>query len=337
MKSKKYIFLIVVVVLLVLLGGVLGFRLYYGNRSTGSSWGDIYYKYIKDSRDNNEDYQIRDGSTVEFIQVSSDMDPVMVVSYDEDKEKGTNLYYIQDGTVDNVIVLPGSEIEFLYNIEKEEYAWYSHTENDDLDSYVRVFDVIHSEDASSGDNYSFSDSVNSFNGNPVMSSDSFNSVFVAVDVTVEGVSYDKDFSDSKLRDAIASSVEHYQPNDKYVTDEVEAFVDEKVLEIGSSSSLDDGVLSSLVVGDYHLEFGTYKNGVEEFVLREDGSCQYGTIYDEVVACTYTTINSSSRDIPSGEISNYYEVVLSLTDEDVRFVVCGDNCLKDQMGTLEYQG
>ena len=128
-KKAKIIILVVIFLCLIGVGAFFGWKYYDSTRSVGSTWGDTYYYFIRDSKDKKNKNQIPDGASIKFIEVPKIEDPVMVVTHEKYKGDYSDIYYINDGKVDNAISSEPSDIEFLYNIESKEYNWYVHTED----------------------------------------------------------------------------------------------------------------------------------------------------------------------------------------------------------------
>lgn len=208
-RCLKFIFIFLGVLFLILLGSFLGWKWYQSSRLTGDSWGDVYYNFIKESRESSTDKtNISDGSMIEFIQVSDLSDPVMIVQYEESDDKYTNIYYINDDKVENVISMLSSDVALLYHIKQDEYQWYVHKEVESKDQYIAVDDIISSDTKEDSDGYLFDNS------------DDFEEEFVLVDVDVFEIQYSTDWSNSELKDAVADAVDEYQDLDDMITDDV---------------------------------------------------------------------------------------------------------------------
>lgn len=240
-KSSKKIIKIIVIILfvlaLVVVGGVLGWQWYQSSRSTGSSWGDIYYEFIKESRKEEDNKaNIPNGSTIEFIQVSDIDDPVMVVQYEEKEEDYSDLYYINKDKVENVISMPSSDVELLYHIENKDYQWYVHTTENEKEDYVPVVDAVFPDDAKDENHYTFdvdeSIRVETVDGEEI-SLPKVDSIFIKPDIEINEIEYSTELSDGKLKDAMIEGVEEYQSIKDITTDDVKEEVkkEEEKIEV----------------------------------------------------------------------------------------------------------
>ena len=237
MSRKKMIMVISIVIgviLLVCIGGFIGWQVYRMNRSTGSSWGDTYYEYIKESREkDSKKEKIPNDSVIEFVQVDDINDPVMLVEYEDSDEVYHDIYYINEDKVENVIALEPSDVMLLYHLEDKKYTWYSHSREEDSDTYTPLKDVIDSDAAKDEDSYSFKDgediTVETVDGE-VLSMPEFDSVFVDTEVKLDGVDYSEDISLGDLKEVMIDGVNDYKPNKEITTDKVKEEVEKKADE-----------------------------------------------------------------------------------------------------------
>lgn len=290
-KSKKKIFIILLFLVLIVVCSFFAWKYFDDNRSVGSTWGDSYYYFIRDSKDQKGDNPIPDGATIKFIQVPKLEEPVMVINYDKNRGEYSNIYYIKKGKVNEAISSEPSEIKFLYNIEKEEYNWYVHTENDNKEYYVPVKEVIESDGKSETSNsYVYEKdeqiTVETIDGDK-LTMDKFDSEFVDPDIEVDGVQYSDDLSNAQLQEVITDGVEQYNPNKDIVSDKVDKEVQEQVTETNEKleemDKAKEEASSVLKVGDYTLKYGTYQSeyyntdgigNCGRYTLKPDGTYTY---------------------------------------------------------------
>ena len=133
---------------LIIVGIYFGFKYLQENKTVGTEWGDTYYAYLKEaiSEDaDREDYGLQKGMKnieLQFIETEQ-KNPVMVMTYSKQDEQYVNLYKTDEsGDVDKVVYTEPADLEFLYNIENEAYAWYLHTETFYEDSYKSLNSVL---------------------------------------------------------------------------------------------------------------------------------------------------------------------------------------------------
>lgn len=282
-KGKKLIPIIVIIILLILVAGTIGG--YYiiqnieKNKSVGTTWGDTYYAYLKEASieqdlGEREKYGIQpnmENTQIQFCDIEENEAPAMIMTYTKDDIEYVNTYKISnDNKVINVSYKEPSTIEFLYNIELQQYIWYVHLQMGTQDSYKPVlagFEELDNENTTNTNN------TNSINDNSI--SNITNSINVAsndvtkVEVTpeytfekdeattvetVDGetltiskfdetfvkpetelsqkANFDINSMDEKvIKDAIKTSVSGYKTEEQIVTEEVKANIDEKVTEV----------------------------------------------------------------------------------------------------------
>ena len=328
-RCLKFIFIFLGVLFLILLGSFLGWKWYQSSRLTGDSWGDVYYNFIKESRESSTDKtNISDGSMIEFIQVSDLSDPVMIVQYEESDDKYTNIYYINDDKVENVISMLSSDVALLYHIKQDEYQWYVHKEVESKDQYIAVDDIISSDTKEDSDGYLFDNS------------DDFEEEFVLVDVDVFEIQYSTDWSNSELKDAVADAVDEYQDLDDMITDDVKKKVD-SVKENSEEEEMNDDP-SAFQVGCYTLHYGSYCGTDYQYtadwnsemevciVLNSDGTY---TKEDRVISSNEVFTSSGNYMIEDGsKYGDYYAKYQILTLGDVMYIVSSDDTLESMAGS-----
>ncbi len=149
-KSKKGLIIIIVVlsfIILVLLG-VVGYFVYRNsleNKTTGSSWSDIYYKYLKEqAKSDKTDMFLKKKSDITFVKTKGEKLPMMVVRNDDKCDgapcKAIYVYGIVDDKVEYFSgnLSQNAEVKLYYNIERKEYNYYLHTKNDYYDQYTSL-------------------------------------------------------------------------------------------------------------------------------------------------------------------------------------------------------
>lgn len=150
-KNRKLIVAIVILILIILIGGSVGgffiFQNIEKNKSVGTTWGDTYYAYLKEASleqdlGEREKYGFQanmENTTIQFCDVEENEVPAMVMTYTKDDVSYVNTYKISnDNKVINVAYKEPSTVEFLYNIELQQYIWYIHIQTGNQDSYKPI-------------------------------------------------------------------------------------------------------------------------------------------------------------------------------------------------------
>ena len=76
---------------------------------------------------------------IQFCDIEENETPAMVMTYTKDGVDYVNTYKISnDNKVINVVYKEPSTVEFLYNIELQQYIWYVHIQNGNQDSYKPI-------------------------------------------------------------------------------------------------------------------------------------------------------------------------------------------------------
>ena len=235
-KKKKIILIIcitILFILLVTLGGYLGWSWYQTTRTTGSTWGDTYYSYIVDSKEKKEKKnKFPEEATIEFIQVSDIKDPIMVVSHEKKKETYTDIYHINKDEVENVISIASSDVELLYEIETKKYNWYVHSSNDEKEEYTKVEEMIEKESPSANYTFDLDEKITVETvENEELSIPKVDTIFVKPDISINEIKYQDDMNNKELKDSMVEGVEKYQPTKEITTDKVKEEVEKEVEKV----------------------------------------------------------------------------------------------------------
>ncbi len=231
-------------------------------------WGQTYYLYLKDVKDSNkmEEAQLptdMKNAKINFYEFKSVKDPVMTITYEKEvtneenkqveKEQRTNVYYIEDEKVNNLVYYGKTSVEFLYNIEEEEYDYYIHRYDEDSDTYSslskQVDSLINSsteqENCSNEEgkeenclealkDYTFKEneksSVTDVNGNEI-SIPKFDETFVKVETEDNSIDYNLELSEKELKKKITVGVENYQPQEDIITEKVKSAIEETIKQV----------------------------------------------------------------------------------------------------------
>ncbi len=299
-KSKAPIIICIVVIagLVLLVGGGLliatkSFDKYKDNIKDADEikevWGNTYYVFLKDIVNDNKQKdaglpdEIKDGK-LGFYDIEGIEDPVMVISYEENDETYSNVYYIEDDKVNSKVYEDPTDIEFLYNIDEEEYDYYLHTADDETDVYQKVSDGIKDN---TEDNYTFSEddkkTVKDENGNDIEIS-KYDETFIEPEVEDPTTDFNYDLDEDELKDMVNDSIKDYKGKEKLVTDEVEKEVDNHIKEIEDKKE-----------EIKKIEENSYKNGLKnmEDALKYELSYATGRVIYKLFKDGAKTITASA--------------------------------------------
>ena len=157
-KNKKFkkIFIGLSAVIVLILATIIGGAIYKNtleNKTTGSTWTDKYYQFLKEQKEAKEvDTALKEESDISFVQSEYMTNPVMVVKneYKEDKKEYeyVGVFGIDD---DKVTFLGGysgndAELKLYYDIEKKIYKYYIHIHNEDSSMYTSLDTILYDYD-----------------------------------------------------------------------------------------------------------------------------------------------------------------------------------------------
>ena len=227
MNKKKLIIIIsIILVIGILVIGYIFKDKIFGSKEKklSTTWGETYYVYLKDIKDNNkykeaglpDDLKV---AKVNFISAGDIKDPVMTITYDKDKKEYTNIYYINNDKVDAIVYNEPTSIELLYNIDSDTYNYYSNTISESDNYYKNLSDQIKSKinkDSSkaviveeyiinSNDKEEATDS----NGNSV-SLTNFDKMFIKLDTPDNSFEFNKSIVEDELRKLVDKSTNLYE-------------------------------------------------------------------------------------------------------------------------------
>ena len=246
--SKKTKIVIAMIAILVIIasavGGYFAYQYIEEKKPIEQEWADTYYNFIKGSdEENSSDTKIKNNSKIGFIDVAKIENPVMIVEYEKEEKTYTDIYYINDGKVNNVINLDADNVELLYDINTKQYDWYTHIETETNDTYrkistqiLRKDTEITTEDTATEENteYTFIKgeeiSVETVDGNKI-AIPKFDTLFVETEVEVGKVDYHVDMKDKELKTAIIEGVDKYKTEEEMITEQVKTEVTQKVTEV----------------------------------------------------------------------------------------------------------
>ena len=309
-KAPMIIAIVVVCAILLVGGGFLVANILGGNnKPIAEVWGETYYVYLKDIVANNKQEDaglpedIKNGK-LGFYDVKELDDPVMVISYEEDDETYSNVYYIEDGKVNAKVYEDPTEVEFLYNIENDEYDYYTHTSDSESDTYQKVSDGIENNN---DDNYTFTEEdktvVTDNDGNEVEVS-KYEETFAEVEVKDNTVDYNYELNEKELKNNINDSISDYKEQDDLVNKNVEKQVDDHIKEIEDRKE-----------EMKEIEENSFKHGLTNMddALKYEISYYGGGLLTSLFENGATTI--TAQDLPDSELAeNIYQYMYNERDD-----------------------
>ena len=259
MKKKVLLIVIpIVLAVIILAAAVVGLILVFKNKdkSVGTKWGDTYYAYLKeatsekDLKSAEERYgmmlDMKDAK-LQFCEVEENEDPAMIMTYEKNKSRYVNVYQItEDDKVSYIAYKQPTEVEYLYNIEKDEYSWYVHTTETNKDSYSSLKNVVsnmkeNSKKSEKSDNVNIAEIEADYTiekdkatvtqkteDGKEISITKFDEIFVKPEIEPnKQIDFDIDISEKELKNSIKSAVKDYEKESKKITDEIKEAVNKK--------------------------------------------------------------------------------------------------------------
>ena len=326
MNKKK----LIIIISIILVGGILVCGYIFKDKLFGSKenklstkkdkvvWGDTYYVYLKDIKDNNK---YKDAGLpsdlksvkVSFVSVGDIKDPVMTITYDKDNKEYSNIYYINDEKVDAIVYNEPTSIELLYNIDSDTYNYYSNTVSNSDNYYKNLSDQIKSKtnkDSSKAVmveeyiiNSNDKEEVTDSSGNSI-SLTKFESTFIEIDTPDNSFEFNKSIVEEELRKLVDKSTSLYEDIAKTIKankenverlkselkekeERIKSIKEEKskeeVKETNDTStkkvtSSDNTEISGIKLDGYTINYGKY--------VGEDASSGITLVLNKDGSCTY---------------------------------------------------
>ena len=263
MKKKVLLIILPIILVIAIVAAIIVAIIVNKNKeeeSTGSKWGDTYYAYLKDAV-NEEDINIAESkygiilgmkdSKIQFCEVDEGQDPTMIMTYKKENNSYVNVYQITDKNKVNYIAYKQpTEVEYLYNIEKDEYSWYIHEMGTDSDSYSSLKNISdklkqNAEESNNSKSDYVAEMVADYTikkeeatitqettDGETITLDKFDEIFVRPEIEPnKQIDFDSDIKDKDLKKEIKSAVDSYKKDSKKITDAVKEVVAKKVEEV----------------------------------------------------------------------------------------------------------
>lgn len=263
MKKKVLLIILPIILVIAIVAAIIVAVIVNKNKeeeSTGSKWGDTYYAYLKDAV-NEEDINIAESkygiilgmkdSKIQFCEVDEGQDPTMIMTYKKENNSYVNVYQITDKNKVNYIAYKQpTEVEYLYNIEKDEYSWYIHEMGTDSDSYSSLKNISdklkqNAEESNNSKSDYVAEMVADYTikkeeatitqettDGETITLDKFDEIFVRPEIEPnKQIDFNSDIKDKDLKKEIKSAVDSYKKDSKKITDAVKEVVAKKVEEV----------------------------------------------------------------------------------------------------------
>lgn len=263
MKKKVLLIILPIILVIAIVAAIIVAVIVNKNKeeeSTGSKWGDTYYAYLKDAV-NEEDINIAESkygiilgmkdSKIQFCEVDEGQDPTMIMTYKKENNSYVNVYQITDKNKVNYIAYKQpTEVEYLYNIEKDEYSWYIHEMGTDSDSYSSLKNISdklkqNAEESNNSKSDYVSEMVADYTikkeeatitqettDGETITLEKFDEIFVRPEIEPnKQIDFNSDIKDKDLKKEIKSAVDSYKKDSKKITDAVKEVVAKKVEEV----------------------------------------------------------------------------------------------------------
>ncbi|MBR2704085.1 MAG: hypothetical protein IKE91_01285 [Clostridia bacterium] len=263
MKKKVLLIILPIILVIAIVAAIIVAVIVNKNKeeeSTGSKWGDTYYAYLKDAV-NEEDINIAESkygiilgmkdSKIQFCEVDEGQNPTMIMTYKKENNSYVNVYQITDKNKVNYIAYKQpTEVEYLYNIEKDEYSWYIHEMGTDSDSYSSLKNISdklkqNAEESNNSKSDYVAEMVADYTikkeeatitqettDGETITLDKFDEIFVRPEIEPnKQIDFNSDIKDKDLKKEIKSAVDSYKKDSKKITDAVKEVVAKKVEEV----------------------------------------------------------------------------------------------------------
>ena len=149
MKKLVKFLLILIIIASIGIGGYFIYQKYKPQDPFELEWVRLYYDYM---RENHETLKInqnglkyyRENEKIEFCKIEDIKNPVMLYNYKELGVSFTNIFYINDKNEVKLIetLKKDFEVEYLYDIEKQNYEYYAHETYDNKENYIKISEII---------------------------------------------------------------------------------------------------------------------------------------------------------------------------------------------------
>lgn len=272
-------------ILRILLCGVLLVSLVGCGKSTNNSdvtikdWQDTYYYYLKNLVELNP----IEVEHVGFLDSKISDVPIMYVEEKRTDETANNLslsyYYIKENTVTFLggpLFNEYPKVEFLYNTQKDEYAYYIIEIVNNIKSYTLLESRLQSY-AEYPDKDDFGQTYYRLCDDGTIqledgSKKNKDEIFIETNIEENFFEFTND------REEFRKKLENYKTQDEFITDEVKKLIEENA-NSNAQSTEESSSANVIKVGKYKLKYGKYKTCYDastcsEFTLNPDGTATF---------------------------------------------------------------
>ena len=313
-KSKKGLIIALVIIILVLIGASVGGYFLYNKiqleKPLETAWGQTYYTYLKSITENEDGQELQEFNNssytkIEFCDLETEEYPVMVISYEQEDENYTNIYYIENIENNSVHMMSYSlptDYEMLYSIEEKEYNWYIITKSDNTTEYSPFQNELVPSTGEKIDEEILSNEYTIKNDDKTtvetvdgeeLSIDKFDETFIKPEIEDNSFEFDFNLSENDFKEAIENNVNEYKNQEQLITEEIKQTVTDKEAEITNKQEemetakeevkkkeaeeeakrkAEEEAEKGFKVGSHRLQYGTYESDVGIM-----DSSMYGTI------------------------------------------------------------
>ena len=382
---KKKILLIVIPIVLVVIIAVaiiVGFLLKKENKedentSTGSTWGDVYYSYLKKGI-KEKDPEIAENkygivadmkdAKLQFCEVEGNQNPTMIMTYKKDENQYVSIYQISDDKqISFSLYREPAYIEYLYDIAKNKYSWYVHTIETSGDLYSSLKDVINKlkgDKSNADEDYKISKeeaqiTQNTVNGDTITIS-KFDEIFVKPEIEQNiQIDFNTEINEEDLKKQMTTAVKDYKKESEKLTDEIKEKVSKKVEENKTKKEnfekakeelakkqAEEEAKKGITVGKYTIKYGKYigSDGAtgETIVFNADGTCQItATFTGDTVSTRSYTYKVGTYDFAQSMPADYQEGIGVYSKEGMlsyTFLVASNTRIIDNdVSVFDYAG
>ncbi|MBP3708199.1 MAG: hypothetical protein J6J36_06285 [Clostridia bacterium] len=345
------IVLVIAIVAAVIIGLVLN-KDSEEDESVGSKWGDTYYAYLKEAI-KEKDLTVAEekygmmldmkDAKLQFCEVEENQNPTMIMTYKKNESSYINVYQLTDEKKVNYIAYKQpTELEYLYDISKDEYSWYIHTTENENESYSSLKSISNnlkenSTKSDSSENVNIAElqadytikkeeaevTTETTDGN-TLSYKKFDEIFVKPNIEQnKQIDFNVNIKEKDLKQSMKDAVGNYEKDSNKLTDEIKQEVSKKVEEtkkkiedvnkakeeVAKKKAEEEEAKKGLVVGKYTLKYGTYTSDIHESGLYGTITLNYGGTFH--IKSNY----EESSAIKNGGIDEdgKYEVKLNQSD------------------------
>lgn len=355
--NKKFLVIIIIIVIILVLLGIILYLLNRDNSPNEQYWGEIYSNYLKNeifSVGENNNYILKDGLqkvTIEFIDIK-EANPILAVSYEKDNKKLSDFYEINSKLqVENKLKEKEGNLDFLYDIQRQDYLWYFHTVDEENNNYISIKNLIQGVEKTE---YTMTNSdfsmANSEDSKVTYTVTKFDETFVKPDIEKNSLEIENTISQDEFENMMNNLAINYKTISQIITENVKAEVAEKLEEIEEnkkkiaqaginnnegntvkSQNVNEETRDYMQAGNFKLEYGTYTSNLGEnqakagsYILNKDKSFQYTNTWKD-------STNTPHQINITGTYSIYYSEDIDVEGWIIKFTSNSD----ESMGNTLY--